>query len=572
MSFFDFSRANCKNCYKCLHFCTVKAIKMKDEQAEIVKERCIACGQCFLVCPQDAREVKLHLESVKTAIKEGKKMIASIAPSFPGAFELNDPSKIVAALKKLGFSIVEETAVGASVIADLYKKHIEKAQHKNAITTSCPSANYLIEQYYPSLIPYMIPVVSPMIAHGKMLKSLYGMDSYVVFIGPCIAKKVEAADFQHEGIIDGVLTFEELQKWMESEGIEPNCLDSQPFDNVSSSNGKSFPLGGGILNSALKNITTSYEAISVNGITECIDILDSLKDGSIEGALVEISVCKGSCIGGPAMPKATRNFFKSQKKVKDYAKARGVEYGSLATNTEKIDFYKYYFHRIIKKSTASEEELSNIMKKMGKYQQEDQLNCGSCGYNTCLEKAQAVHEGMAEPNMCLPFMRSKAENVTNIIFDNSPNAIFLLDEDMKVKEFNSTSERIFKISAQDIKNKEIGTILDDSAFFSVKFTKNNVIGRKISYPQYGVVLIHNIIYIEKENLILSIMNDVTEEERHKKELTRVKENTINAAQRVIEKQMRVAQEIASLLGETTAETKVILTRLKELALEEAGKE
>ncbi len=571
MSFFDFSRANCKNCYKCLRSCAVKAIKMKDGKAEIVKDRCIACGQCFLVCPQDCREAKPHLENIKMAIKGGKKMIASIAPSFPGAFELDDYSKLASALQLLGFSIIEETAVGATLIADLYRAHIQKAYHRNIITTCCPAANYLIQHYYPTLIQYMIPMVSPMVAHGKLLKSLYGMESYVVFIGPCIAKKVESTDFQHEGIIDGVLTFEELQKWLDSEGIDLGLLDGRPFDNVSSNRGKAFPIGGGILKSALKDITSNYDAISVNGISESIEILDSLKNETVENALVEISICKGSCIGGPAMPRATRNFFKSQKKVIDYVNSRatGERHSTIIIND--LDFSKYFYHKVIEKSIASEAELNNILKKIGKIHQDDQLNCGSCGYNTCLEKAQAIHEGMAEPDMCIPFMRSKAEKVTDLIFDNSPNAIFLLDEELTVKEFNGSSERIFKIKAEDIKNKEIGTILDDSSFFNVKLTKKNIIGKKISYPKYGVVLIHNILYIEKENLILAIMSDITEEERHKKELTRVKENTINAAQKVIEKQMRVAQEIASLLGETTAETKVILTKLKELTLEEAGK-
>ncbi|SET15400.1 Iron only hydrogenase large subunit, C-terminal domain [Natronincola peptidivorans] len=572
MSFFDFSRANCKNCYKCLHYCAVKAIKMRDEQAEIVKERCIACGQCFFVCPQDAREVKCDLDDIKAAIKAGKKVIASLAPSFPGAFEIGDNSKMISALKKLGFEIIEETAVGAMVIADLYKTYIEESQHKNIITTSCPSANFLIEQYYPMLTQYMIPLVSPMIAHGKILKRIYGMDSYVVFIGPCISKKIESMDSQHQGVIDGVLTFDELQKWMDSEAIDPNLLEEQPWERISHARGRGFPLGGGILKSVLKNDTLNYESIAVDGIHECIDLLNSLKEGSIEGALVEISVCKGSCIGGPAMPKATRNYFKSKKRVRDYVSSEVVGHSNNDMPIDNISFSKHFSHKAIEKSQASEEEIAAIMKKMGKYNQEDQLNCGSCGYNTCIEKAQAVHEGMAETDMCLPFMRNKAENVANVILDNSPNAILLLDEDMRVKEFNATAERIFRISSIDIKNKAISTILNDSSFYNVKSTKRSIIGKKISYPQYGIVLIHNIIYIENENLILVIMNDMTEEEKHKKELTRVKESTINSAQRVIEKQMRVSQEIASLLGETTAETKVILSRLKKIALEEAGNE
>ena len=199
MKLLNFSKANCKNCYKCLRTCQVKAVKIQNDQADIVEERCIGCGQCLVVCPQDARNIKSDLEDVKAAIKQNKRVIASIAPSFAGAFDMPTAGHFAAALKNLGFSIIEETAVGAEIVAQLYDKAIKNNKQKNLFTTSCPSANYLIDTYYPSLAKYLIPVVSPMLAHGKMLKQSYGHDSYVVFIGPCTAKKIEAVSFQHEG-------------------------------------------------------------------------------------------------------------------------------------------------------------------------------------------------------------------------------------------------------------------------------------------------------------------------------------------------------------------------------------
>ncbi|QZY54584.1 [Fe-Fe] hydrogenase large subunit C-terminal domain-containing protein [Crassaminicella profunda] len=571
MSILNFSQANCKNCYKCLRVCPVKAIKIKNEQAEIVEDLCIGCGQCLVVCPQNARQIKSDLQEVKDAIKSKRKVVASIAPTFAGAFSMTDARQIVSALNVLGFSIVEETAIGAEIVAKLYKKYLDSGKYKNLITTSCPSGNYLVEKYFPSLIKYLAPVVSPMIAHGKLLKHEYGMDSYTVFIGPCTGKKIESINFQHKGTIDAVLTFEELTKWLEEENIILSDLVPKPFDGDSSKKGCGFPLEGGVLKSFLNEDKTKYEVIKVDGIDQCMKIFQSIENDHIENVCIEVNTCRGSCVGGSGMPKEEKDFYKSQRKIKEYVKSKkdsltDENYKDL----EHIEFSKKFFDRNIDKKKASEEEIIGILRKIGKYEPEDELNCGGCGYNTCREKAQAVYEGMAELNMCLPFMRSKAERLTNVIFENTPNIIILVDEEMHVKEFNPTAERIFNIKAEEIKDKPISVIMDENMFRKVKETKKDFIGHKVAYSQYGVVLLQSILYLEKQNVLLAIMTNTTSEEKHKKELVRVKEKTIDAAQKVIEKQMRVAQEIASLLGETTAETKIILTKLKQITLDENG--
>ncbi|MCT4618853.1 MAG: 4Fe-4S binding protein [Marinisporobacter sp.] len=571
MSILNFSQANCKNCYKCLRACPVKAIKIRNEQAEIVEDLCIGCGQCLMVCPQNARQIKSDLKEVRKVIKNERKMIASIAPTFAGAFSMADTGQIVAALKAIGFSIVEETAIGAEIVARLYKNHLESGKYKNLITTSCPSGNYLVEKYFPSLIKYLAPVVSPMIAHGKILKHAYGMDSYVVFIGPCTGKKIESINFQHKDTIDAVLTFEELKKWLEEENIILKDLVTQPFDRESSKKGCGFPLEGGVLKSFLNEDKEKHEVIKVDGIDQCIKVFESIESGNIENACIEVNTCRGSCVAGSGMPKSEKDFYKREKKIKEYVKNKKDSLEDKGCeNLQHIDFSKKFFDRNIKKKKASEEEITCILRKIGKYEPEDELNCGGCGYNTCREKAQAVYEGMAELNMCLPFMRSKAERLTNVIFENTPNIIILVDEDLHVKEFNPTAERIFNIMAEEIKDKPISVIMDEKMFKKVKETKEDFIGQKVAYPQYGVVLLQSILYLEKQDVLLAIMTNTTMEEKHKKELVRVKEKTIDAAQKVIEKQMRVAQEIASLLGETTAETKMILTRLKQITLDENG--
>lgn len=574
MNLINFSKANCKNCYRCLRSCPVKAIQIKDEQANIIEDRCIACGHCLSVCPQDARNIRSDLGQIKRAIAENRTVIASLAPSFAGAFEMSDSGQMAAALKQLGFSVAEETAVGADIITRFYKKYMAESNNSNLITTCCPSVNYLIEKYHPSLIQYMIPAVSPMLAHGKLLKNIYGSDTYVVFIGPCMAKKAEAFGMQHIGSIDSVLTFEELNQWINEEAISLKELTPEDFDHKASSDGCCYPISGGITGSISKSDSKEgYSMLKVDGVNKCLEVFQALENGMLENAFIEASICEGSCLGGPGMPKYNHNYFRCYQRVRDYVSKRktlgivntGSDF-SLDIKCLSKDFHNKYTHNI----TATTEDLSKVLKKMGKPTPADELNCGACGYNTCREKAKAVLEGMAEMSMCLPYMRSKAESLTNVIFEQSPNVIMLIDLDSKIKEFNPTAERLFNISAQEVKDKPVGMLMDDSDFVQVMETKQNIYKKKVCFSQNEQVFMMNLVYLEKQSLILAIMMDVTMNEKSQEELKKVKQNTLEAAQEVITKQMRVAQEIAGLLGETTAETKVILTKLKEIVIGETG--
>ncbi len=574
MNLINFSKANCKNCYRCLRSCPVKAIQIKDEQANIIEDRCIACGQCLAVCPQDARNIRSDLNQIKAYIAEGKTVIASLAPSFSGAFEMTDPAQMAAALKQLGFSIVEETAAGADVVTMLYNKYLEQSDRTNLITTCCPSANYLIEKYHPSLIPFMLPIASPMLVHGKLLKYTLGSDACVVFIGPCVAKKAEAFGMQYNGLIDAVLTFEELNQWLLEEDIDLEQLHPIDFDHNASAKGRQYPISGGIAGS-LQTFEGEkrYELLKVDGINKCMEVFQALERGLLEKVCVEVSICEGSCLGGPGMPKDNRNHFKCYQRVKEYSRKHEASipgYYEADSFLGSISFSKEFHDKDLRNLTVSEEDLTRVLSSMGKHTTVDELNCGACGYNSCREKAKAVLDGMAEMSMCLPYMRSKAESLTNVIFENSPNVIMLVDEELRVKEFNPTAERLFNISAVNVKDKPVSLLMDDSDFVEVIVTKQDIYKQRIRFSQQGLVFIMNLVYLEKQNLILAIMMDVTLDEKHKEELTKVKQTTLEAAQKVITKQMRVAQEIAGLLGETTAETKVILTKLKEIVIGETG--
>lgn len=571
MSNINFSKAYCKNCYKCLRSCPVKAIKFENEQATIDEERCIECGHCLTICPQNAREIKSDVEVVKSAINSGKKIIASLAPSFAGYFDV-EKGRVVAALKKLGFSIIEETAVGAEIVAQLYNDYVVENKRDVYITTACPSANYLVEKYFKEIMTYLIPVVSPMIAHGKLLKEKFGEDCFVVFIGPCLAKKSEFEYFSKDNVIDAVLTFDELNSWITEFGIKIDELDEEDFNVNPFSKGQGFPMGGGIIEAMGDQLKQSQlSVITVSGMEECIEVFNSIKNGDLKDVLIEASACKGSCIGGPVMVKNGENYYTKLKKVRNYISSRKNYNSPIHTEIpNSINFNRVFDEKPIKRVMATEEEILAIMKEMGKYEVKDELNCGVCGYDTCRIKAQAVFEGMAETTMCLNYMRTKAESLSNEIVENTASNLILLDGEMNVREINPAAKAIFKIQSQNIIGKPISLLIDDTDFKKVRESGVNIIGKKVAYPQYGVVFIENIVYLPKQDMVLASMINIMTEEKNKKELMKVKENTLNAAQEVIEKQMRVAQEIASLLGETTAETKIILTKLKKIVAGEDG--
>lgn len=572
MDYINFKKANCKNCYKCLRSCPVKAIKFKNHQAKIEMERCILCSRCVLVCPQNARKVVNYLDKVKKALNKKKKIVASIAPSFMGNFNVSH-GKIVASLKSLGIKYAEETALGADITTKLYKSFVKENKQDYYITTACPSVNLLVEKYYPELVKYMLPFMSPMTCHGKILKTIYGEDSFTLFIGPCTAKKAEHENYNFENSIDAVLTYEEYLNLLKEYNICIENLEPMEFDNKSLKLGSYYPMPGGIISNLKdelkdKNIKSFY----VDGVYACMDIFESIKRGHIKNSFIEASACVGSCIGGPEVITNNHEYYNKLEKVQNYIENRQNYIKSYENKADKqnnlksskLNFHRGFIDKSINKEIQYEEQIKNILKSMGKYSKEDELNCGVCGYNTCIDKANAILEGMAEPEMCLHFMRSKAENISNIIFENTVNCIIMVDSKLNIIEINPAAEKTFMLEKNLVKNKPINFLIREEDFIKVKKNKNNILGKKITINNYGLVFIESIIFIEKQNIFLLSLTDITEKEKNKKKLKTLKESSFSAAEEVIEKQMRVAQEIASLLGETTAETKITLTNLKRI--------
>lgn len=566
MSIIKLYKANCQNCYKCVRYCPVKAIKVKEHQAQIIDDACILCGTCLKICPQNAKYIRNDIAKVKQFISEGFEVVASLAPSFVSLHD--NPKEFIGAVKKLGFSAVEETAAGARLVTKKYKEILKANPEKNIISTSCPTINYLIQRYYPNVVGNMAEVVSPMIAHGKMIKKNRGGNVKVVFIGPCVAKKYESEEVQNEGVVDAALTYDELYQWLEEESIDIAQCDKAEFDNEEPGSSRFYPMPGGILMS-MGIDREIQKSMSIDGIDECMDILDYLSSGkSFKGAFLEMNACRGGCLNGSGCNRIRKSIFEERKKLIDFA----VESKAKDRNKyDEIKLGKVFIEKLSDNEVPTEEEIKKILRKIGKTDKNKEFNCGACGYNSCREKAIAVYQGKAELYMCLPYMKERAESISNIIISNTPNAIIAINEDFEIQEFNSAAEKLFNLNRVDIIGKKAYDYFDVHEFIDVMELGESFISKKMSFDKYGLVTEATIVHLTEHGITLGILKDITEEEKQKEKDSKLKKESIKLAQDVIDKQMRVAQEIASLLGETTAETKVSLCKLKEIMLDSEEK-
>ncbi len=572
MAIIDFKATKCKHCYKCVRNCEVKAIMIKDERAEIMSDKCILCGKCMQVCPQSAKTLVSDLELVKGYIASGIPTVVSIAPSYMGLLKYKTIGQVNAALQKLGFADVRETAEGAAMVTAGYARLLEQGTMENMITTCCPSVNDLIEIYYPSLIFYLAPVDSPMIAHGKILKAELGQETKVVFLGPCIAKKRESEDVRHDKYIDAVLNFNDISTWMEEEEIVIEECEDIPFSRMDPKVNRLYPVTNGVVNSVLatESKKDGYRKFYVHGSRNCIDLCESMVRGEIKGCFIEMNMCSGGCIKGPTVNDETISRFKVKLDMEETIDREPAKREQVEPVLEQISFVKHFRDRSPKDPMPTDEQVREILKMIGKTKAEDELNCGACGYSTCREKAIAVFQKKAELNMCIPFMHEKAESLSNLVMETSPNIVLIVDKDMKIMEYSAVGEKYFGKTRQEALNMYLYEFIDPSDFQWVYDSHQNIHGKKVSYSEYHISTLQNIVYIEKEDAVLATFIDMTKQEEQMQQEYEKKLDTIDLAQKVIHKQMMVAQEIAGLLGETTAETKTTLTKLCRTLLDEGS--
>ena len=545
-------KSNCKNCYKCIRHCPVKSIRFSGNQAHIIGNECILCGQCFVVCPQNAKEIVDETEKVKVMLQGAEPVYVRLAPSFIANYDGVGISAMREALKKLGFAGVEETAVGATIVKNEYERILREEKRDVVISSCCHSVNLLIQKYFSSEISMLADVLSPMQAHCSDIKKRFP-DAKTVFIGPCLAKKDEAEHYA--GICDAVLTFEELSAWLEEEKIELR----QEIDSNEQSRARFFPTTGGILKTMQRN-EPGYSYLAIDGIENCIAALRDIESGKIHKCFVEMSACAGSCIGGPVMEKYHRAPVKDYMAVAQYAGSRDFD----VRQPDMVELKKQFEPIERRSQQPSDSEISDILRQMGKFKPSDELNCGSCGYDTCREKAVAIYQGKAEISMCLPYLKDKAESFSDTIVKNTPNALIVLNEKLEVQQINNAARKMMNIrSASDVMGEPVIRILDPSLFLDVLNSGKAIQNQRAYLAEYKRYVEQTVVYDKDYRLLIAIMRDITDEENARERKESISQQTVEIADRVVDKQMRIVQEIASLLGETAAETKIALTKLKE---------
>lgn len=560
------NRARCRDCYRCVRTCPVKAVRIRNGQAGVVPELCIACGTCVLECPQGAKAVRDDRDAIREAIrnaaKSGRPIVASVAPSIPAYFDVMVFSQVTDVLKKLGFDAAHETAFGAEMIGQAHKELVDREPERwPVITSSCPVVVSMIEKYHPNLIPHLAPLVSPLLAHGRWLRQRYGEEAYIVFVGPCIAKKEEIREEPLAGVIDAAITYAELAEWMEEKDVAfPPCPEAP--ERIAPANARLFPVEGGLVGTA--NLDTSFltpKIITTSGYEACEDVMGGIERGELGACLVELMACEGGCINGPAMQR-DESVYLSRQRVIEYGTRRQPE--PLPTRDQWPRLDRPYADKATQHPEFTEEQVTAVLHQVDKYEPEDELNCGACGYSTCREKAIATLRGMAEATMCIPYMRRRAESLRQVVMDVTPDAILIVDTRLYVQDMSPSAERMLNVHLRAAQGKPLHTIMAVvDGFARVRNSSQAVVSERVRLNDQLCVE-QTIVPVEGQSLIMGILRDVTERETQRQALETIRTETLERTQKVVQKQMRVAHEIAQLLGETTAESKTMLSRLAHL--------
>lgn len=557
MSILEFKKVNCKDCYKCVRYCPVKSIRVKDHAASILAGECILCGNCTIVCPQHAKEDINDVPMIKVLMSKHETVIAIVAPSFAAYFNISFET-MKSTLKKLGFADVFEVAEGAHVVKNEYERLVAENPDQTWITSSCASVNYYIKRHRPEAAKYLLPVLTPMKALAKILRERYP-EAKFVFIGPCLSKKGEA--FENGSGVSAVLLFEELEDWLAEENIvvhEDESFRNQPRLS------RLFPMSGGILATMKQEPGINY--LPISGFDGVKQTIEDVIDGKLPHCFIEMNFCKGGCVGGPSFRRKELGTLRGAVKTRQAAGT--TMYDEDYNVPETLDYSTTFQTKRVFRLEPTKAQIEAVLRQMDKFSPEDELNCGMCGYSTCREKARAVLFGKAEIDMCMPYIRKRAENYAGKIIDSVPSGILAIDMSLNISQANPATCDIFGVDATSLVGQPIGTILDENDFVNLLASDEDTLMTSIYLPDYGLYLDETLQVNRDANLIICILKNVTEEKTRHRRAMQKRQQTAAIADEIVEKQLRMVHEIASLLGETASETKIAISDLKESVMME----
>ncbi len=592
----------CRDCYKCVRSCPVKAIQVKDGSAVVIKDRCVFCGHCVDVCPNHAKKVRDDIARVQMFLRSGKKVYCSIAPSYAAEFAGRSDA-VLAALMRLGFTGISETAIGAALVSAC----VDLDASRNGgvcswISTACPSVVELVHKYYPQLVGNLSPVPSPLQCHSAYLREIYGDDIGIVFIGPCIAKKVEADTTP--GFPDFALTFEELRQWFDRESLSLDELDEgigrhtvqvPAFVPAPAGETTLYPVEGGMIASLVWGHDAFQDkAVAISGVDQVIGVLNELPgkdseslsdhdrgvhDRGVYNDFLELLNCEGGCVNGPGASKGRSPATKKSLSTR-YTKERITGeaeklfvppadflekllekgYGMLVRSDRRSEYPPSSFVPAGHKAQFTEDQIQQALKDLGKVTKADELNCGGCGYNTCRDMAIAYLEGMAEPEMCVTKMRKEAQSKVDVLLRTIPMGVVMVDEDLKIVDCNTGFLHLFGDIDYSIESEILDLIsglpLERFVPFYDKFRDQFYSSKPGQYRLHyqDKFLRVTFFIVEKQRLVGAIFEDITSP-------TVRRETVVKKAEDVIQKSLETVQQIASLLGENAAETEIMLNSL-----------
>lgn len=547
----------CHDCYKCVRECYVKSIQIKDGSASVLADRCIACGHCVTVCPSNAKRIRYDVDKVKGIFATGKKVVVSLAPSWISVFDYTK-QQMITVLKALGFSDVSETALGAQEVSIEVAKLIKESEKGLFISSACPVIVDYIRYYKPEYAKYITPVASPALTHAKMLKEQYGEDISVVFIGPCIAKKNESD--KNSDLIDVALTFDELNYWIKESYIDLAKIEVLPDEDFvpnSANEGALYPVLGG-MNETLKfaGIEKDVQLLDICTLHSLDKALNGLHPERLEEKIfLEALGCDGGCINGPGISMCKSTILKTSDVLNNFKKRESIP------ATPKTVVEMDYSAVDIKKREFKHEEIMKTMERIGKHNEEDELNCGGCGFQTCRELACAILAGEAEPSMCVSYMRKIALRKAAAMLRCMPSAMVMIDNKNKILESNDAFMKMFTGEMYDVFSERPegvnGADIDRIIPFSDLLTTALKTGKDIHKEHYVVgnkLYDINIFIIEEKEIVGAIITDVTQSELNREKIA-------ERAKEVISKNIAKVQEIAILLGEHMVETELLLSTI-----------
>lgn len=553
-------KTECQDCYKCVRECPVKAIKIQNGAAAVIPEMCVLCGHCVDVCPAKAKKVRDELDKVESLLASGKKVIVSLAPSFISEFSSCKPSQIIAALKKVGFHSVSETALGAQQVSAHVAQQLNLQKGKIFISSACPTVVDLITKYFPQFSSSITALLSPMLSHSKLLRKKYGNDISVVFIGPCIAKKREADS--HPQLIDSSLTFADLRRWFKSKGIDPASItpdENDVFTPQVAEEGALYPVDGGMIATLKANCSVNDSCfMTFSGLKNIIKALEGLQNFTPEeNIFIEALACEGGCINGPQTERRNATAIKRFQVVNYSSYPR-----KKIPRTPSIPINDYISDTPIEQKSFNEIDIKAALRQVGKIQIQDELNCGGCGYDSCRDFAHALLSGKAEKTMCVTYMRKLAQNKARSLLKTMPSGVIIVDEQLKIIEMNKNFAKLFGPDIETIFESNPGlegASLQKVVPFHDLFT--HVLNTGIDLIQKDIkvgnrILNGSIFTIEPHTVIGGIFADITAPSIQKEQI-------IRRSQEIINKNLNMVQKIAYLLGENASESETVLNSIIE---------